>query len=293
MKTKNLLNMAICGCAGTFGLGIVYPMETIKTMIQLKNQSTQKMTIRSVFKERVQVEGFRSLYRGLAAGSIRQFIGAAIRLGLYFNFSDYLKAKHNKPTLTVMESTMGALATGAIAMTVIMPLDIVYVRYQAENVLPKEQRRGYTSVFNALSRIVKEEGVAQLWRGLNPTVARGMAAGIGMMVPYEKCKAFLARYLGYTYLNYMISSMIAGVGVTCCGLPFDNVKVRLQAMKMNPDGSFPYRGVLDCFFKCVKTEGLLSLWKGFLPCILFVGSLSSAVLLISDSLRILLGVTKH
>ena len=30
--------------------------------------------------------------------------------------------------------------------------------------LPVDQRRGYTGVVNALSRIIKEEGVVTLWR---------------------------------------------------------------------------------------------------------------------------------
>ena len=34
---------------------------------------------------------------------------------------------------------------------------------QSDMTLPEEQRRNYTSVGNALSRIVKEEGVRGLW----------------------------------------------------------------------------------------------------------------------------------
>ena len=38
------------------------------------------------------------------------------------------------------------------------PMQCVWCR------LPVDQRRGYTSVFNALSRITREEGVLTLWR---------------------------------------------------------------------------------------------------------------------------------
>ena len=38
--------------------------------------------------------------------------------------------------------------------------------------LPVEQRRNYSSVFNALARISREEGVRTLWTGATPTIAR-------------------------------------------------------------------------------------------------------------------------
>lgn len=34
-------------------------------------------------------------------------------------------------------------------------------------------------------------------------------------------------------------------------------------MIKNPDGSLPYKGVLDCISKSVKKEGVSKLWVGF------------------------------
>ncbi len=286
-----MLNMAIGGTAGTIALGTVYPMESIKTIIQLKSEMKEKATIRSVFAERVKAEGVGCLYRGLPAALMRQFFFAAIRLGLYFNIADYIKAKQNKPALSLLESTVTALGAAAVGISSVMPFDVIFVRFQAENAIPKEQRRGYTGLFNALSRIAKEEGTATLWRGVAPAIARGMALNFGMLVPYDKCKAFLAPYFGYTRKNYLLSSAIAGLAASFCSLPFDNMKVRLQRMKLNPDGTKPYKGVIDCFAKCAKNEGVRSWWAGFLPFYFVIGSHSMLALLISDALRILLGVS--
>jgi solute carrier family 25 oxoglutarate transporter 11 len=288
---KRLLNMAIGGTAGTLALIAVYPMESIKTVIQLKSEVKETATIRSVLKERLKAEGFGCLYRGLPAALMRQFFFASIRLGLYFNVADYIKTNQNKPALSLLESTATALGAAAIGITTVMPFDVVFVRFQAENAIPKEQRRGYTGLFNALSRIAKEEGTATLWRGIAPAIARAMAINFGMLVPYDKCKVLLAPYFGYTRKNYLLSSAIAGLAASFCCLPFDNVKVRMQRMKPNADGSKPYKGVVDCFAKCAKNEGVLSWWAGFLPFYLFVGSHSMLALLISDALRILLGVS--
>ena len=289
--TKTLMNMGIGGFAGALGIMVVYPMDSIKTVIQLRREAKEKVNIRSTLNERVKSEGFGCLYRGLPAAVMRQFFFASIRLGLYFNIADYIKAKQNKRTLTFLESTATALGSGAVAVSAAMPLDVIFVRFQADHVLPVGQKRGYTSVFNAFTTIIKSEGVTTLWRGLVPAVVRGMAVNFGMLVPYEKCKAFFAPYLGYTRSNYLLSSAIAGLTATFCCCPFDNMKVRLQKMKSNPDGTKPYKGMTDCFIKCAKNEGLRSIWSGFLPFYFCAGIHSMLVLLFSDALRIMLGVT--
>ena len=43
--------------------------------------------------------------------------------------------------------------------------------------LPAAERRGYSSVFNAVTRITAEEGPAAFYRGSQPFVMRAMVAG--------------------------------------------------------------------------------------------------------------------
>jgi hypothetical protein len=40
--------------------------------------------------------------------------------------------------------------------------------------LPAEQRRGYTGVFDAVGRVLREEGAPAFYRGSQPFVARAM-----------------------------------------------------------------------------------------------------------------------
>lgn len=40
-----------------------------------------------------------------------------------------------------------------------------FARWQADGKLPKDQQRGYRSVFHALYRIARDEGVLAYWRG--------------------------------------------------------------------------------------------------------------------------------
>ena len=53
------------------------------------------------------------------------------------------------------EKVFYSLITGAIGSAIANPTDIALIRFQADNNLPKEQRRNYKNVIDALSRIYK------------------------------------------------------------------------------------------------------------------------------------------
>lgn len=57
----------------------------------------------------------------------------------------------------------------------------------------------------------------------------------------------------------ILAGTIAGINVTLVGHPFDTLKVRLQTQ---PSKNPIYSGVVDCFKKTIKWEGLGGLYKG-------------------------------
>lgn len=59
---------------------------------------------------------------------------------------------------------------------------------QADARLTTQERRNYKHVFDALKRIINEEGYLSLWRGATPTVIRAMALNLGMLVSYDEIK---------------------------------------------------------------------------------------------------------
>jgi len=218
---------------------------------------------------------------------------ASLRVGLYFSYSDYLKKrKGNATSISFFESLIGSLGAGALGMIVTMPFDIIYVRYQVDNALPVNQRRNYKGLGDAFIRITKEEGYKALFRGTIPGVVRAMALNAGVLVPYEKCKHFIAQWLGYTRKNYLLSSCIAGFSAVFCCLPFDNAKIKIQKMKPDANGKMPYDGLIDCLRKTARSEGIRALWTGYIALYLVGAPHAMLTLLITDGIRILLGLTK-
>ncbi len=59
---------------------------------------------------------------------------------------------------------------------------------QADTTLPPEQRRNYKNAFDALGRIVKDEGVKGLFTGAGPTVVRACALNMGMLASNDQVR---------------------------------------------------------------------------------------------------------
>jgi len=136
----------------------------------------------------------------------------------------------------------------------------------ADGNLPKAEQRGYTSAFNALTRIVKEEGITTLWRGSVPTIARAIVVNAVQLGTYSQAKETIKSTAGMEdgLKLHFCAAMVSGLLTTIASMPVDIVKTRLQNQKF-VDGVPEYRGIADVFGRIVKQEGVLRLWSGFFP----------------------------
>ena len=205
----------------------------------------------------------------LSAGLLRQATYTTTRLGTFNTLNDYFS--HGTTTAFHTKVLIGVTA-GAIGSFVGTPADLALIRMTSDGRLPPEQRRNYKNVFNALVRIVREEGVFALWRGCYPTVARAMILNAAQLGTYQQAKEYLVRDLKMKdgLGLHFAASMASGLVATLASLPVDITKTRVQTMKI-VNGVPEYKGSIDCFVKTVRAEGFFSLWKGFMPYYLRLG----------------------
>ena len=137
-------------------------------------------------------------------------------------------------------------------------------------------------------RISREEGVTSLWKGVGPTIVRAMVINLGMLGPYDQAKEFLSKYLGDSLSTNLIASACAGFLASFMGLPFDNIKTKLQKQKALPDGTMPYKGIIDWALKTVSKEGPLGFYTGFPTFYFRIAPHVMLSLLFSDVLKALL-----
>mmetsp|Transcript_89371 Transcript_89371/g.154760 ORF Transcript_89371/g.154760 Transcript_89371/m.154760 type:complete len:212 (-) Transcript_89371:2083-2718(-) len=138
------------------------------------------------------------------------------------------------------------------------------VRVQADGHQPKGQRRSYRHAIDAITRIAKEEGVPNLWRGTQATINRAMIVTAAQMSFYDQAKEAIVGYTPLTDspLTHVLASLVAGGAASLTSNPFDVAKTRLQNMKIAEDGTRPYKGTFDCLRKTVANEGGRALFKG-------------------------------
>jgi solute carrier family 25 oxoglutarate transporter 11 len=235
-------------------------MDLVKTRMQLMPQGTSPV---GVARGIVSQSGFSGLYAGLSASIMRQAVYGTARLGLHREFSDWLKAQQGGGDLSWGASSGSAMVAGALASVIGTPFDVALVRMQADGMKPAAERRGYTNVFNALGRIVREEGVARLWSGFEPTAFRAVAMNVGMMASFDQSKQAIRRLNGDNIITTLCASAIAASCASVTSLPFDMMKTRLQNMKADPaTGKMPYANVLDCGRQILAKEGILTFWRG-------------------------------
>lgn len=82
------------------------------------------------------------------------------------------------------------MAAGGAGAFVGTPAEISLIRMTADGRLPMAERRNYTGVFNALARMVKEEGVLTLWRGCVPTIGRAMVVNAAQLSSYSQVRVY-------------------------------------------------------------------------------------------------------
>eukprot|EP00882_Tetradesmus_deserticola_P016352 GHRQ01017460.1.p1 GENE.GHRQ01017460.1~~GHRQ01017460.1.p1 ORF type:complete len:135 (+),score=54.40 GHRQ01017460.1:1378-1782(+) len=84
------------------------------------------------------------------------------------------------------------LATGAIAITVASPTDLVKVRMQSEGKKSPGQAKKYPNAFKAYGIIRREEGMLGLWKGLGPNIARNAIINAAELASYDQIKVCAA-----------------------------------------------------------------------------------------------------
>jgi len=268
--TRAALPFVNGGLAGMFATACIQPIDMVKVRLQLAGEGIKtgpKPSAIGITKDIIAQGKVLDLYTGLSAGLLRQAVYTTARLGFFDTFQNMLQARaeQNGTNIGFLERGAAGLTAGGLAAMVGNPADLALIRMQSDGLKPKEARANYRSVFDALTRIAKAEGITALWAGAYPTVIRAMALNFGQLTFFAESKAQLKTHAPQLSesANRFGASAIAGFFASFFSLPFDFVKTRLQKQQKGPDGKLPYAGFFDCAKKVVRDEGWLRFYRGF------------------------------
>ncbi|KAF4654374.1 hypothetical protein FOZ61_008314 [Perkinsus olseni] len=271
------------GLAGSLATCVIQPVDMIKVRIQIAEAGATRSPV-VIARNIIANEGFLSLYKGLDAGIVRQLTYTTTRLGVFRLTSMALQSPHEK-TLPFWKKGVAGLFAGGVGAFVGTPADLSLVRLQADATLPPAERRNYKGVFDAMSQIVKAEGVTGLWKGSLPTVTRAMALNVGMLATFDQGKEYFSHLMGPGWGATLTASACSGFGASVMSLPFDFVKTRIQKMRPDANGVMPYTGTLNCFAKVLREEGPLAFYSGFPTYYTRIAPHAMLVLLLVDAIN--------
>lgn len=264
--TKKPSSAVVFGTAGAGGVAawiVVHPFNTLAVRMNLASSQGYQFN----FGKMIQENGWKSLYDGIGAGIGRQVIYATSRFGLFETFRDKLHEIRGK---TDFASRVGVGAiTGGIAAYLSCPMEVACVRMSNDATLPVNERRNYKSVFDTITRIGKEEGIAAYWRGSTPFVQRAMMVGVFQVATYDQFKDMYASMLNQkknSVPNVFCAAMTSGLLYAIATMPFEASKNRMASQKPDPStGKMLYTSTLQTIRTVSAREGFISLYKGFLP----------------------------
>jgi len=263
---KSAEKFVVGGLSGMASTVAIQPIDMIKVRIQLLGEggkAAQSANPFTVARTLIAEEGFFSLYKGLSAGLLRQATYTTARMGIYGTITEEInKTYGRKPTF--FENALAGVVAGGLGSIVGTPADVALIRMQADGTLPKEQRRNYTGVMNALSRIAKEEGMTGIFKGCSPVVVRAMALNMGMLAGHDETFKAVKASTGSEAYAHIAAKSVAGFLASAFSLPFDFVKTRIQKQKPDAQGVLPYKNSIDCAKKVFVQEGPMAFYKGFL-----------------------------
>jgi solute carrier family 25 (mitochondrial carnitine/acylcarnitine transporter), member 20/29 len=152
----------------------------------------------------------------------------------------------------------------AIPTTIITtPMERIKVVIQTQDQIAGGRK--YKGMFDAGSHMLKDGGIASLYRGTFATLARDIPGSAAYFVAYE----FVYRSLkpkdsdSMSISSTLFAGGMAGVAMWSIAIPPDVIKSRIQSA---PSGT--YNGFFDCAAKMVAQEGVRSLFKGLGPALL-------------------------
>lgn len=281
--------LAAC-CAGV----VVHPIDLVKVRMQLHGSggaqvgatvtAPKRQTLIGTGLNVMKSEGPLAIYRGLSANLLRQ----CTYIGTKFGFYNVLKMQvvDKDGNLSFAGKCGCGLGAGAIGAVVGTPADMCMVRMQADGRLPPAERRNYKNGFDALRRVVAEEGVLTLWRGCLPTVQRGMLITAAQLAVYDDVKG---RFKDTFQMNeglplHFSASMVAAAVASLVSNPIDVAKTRLQNMRP-VDGVMPYKNMVDCLLQTTRQEGPLAIYKGLGPTFARQAPLNVTIFVVVERLR--------
>jgi len=248
---------AISGTAGgACAMSLFYPLDVIRTHMQV-----HKGSISNLVKE----EGLGSLYRGLSAVLIS--LGCSNFVYFYTNnlMKVLVKRYTDQKEVTIPQNLLIATLAGVVNVLITCPLWVANTRLKLQSNKKQPDTKNYEGMWDALTRIAKEEGVEALWGGTASSLMLVTNPVIHFVV-YDKVKLIVAKSAESAGRKHLTSGEIFLIGAIAKALatvftyPIQVAQSRQRAIKDKESSTFA--STFKILYGIFKKDGVLGWFAG-------------------------------
>jgi Mitochondrial carrier protein. len=248
------------GLDAAFAEFLTYPLENIKVRMQMnqaKNYSTEYSSTIDCIKKTIKGHGILGFYRGVKVSTTREFFFHATKFSTY----DYVK----RFFLADIEGSgyyrrlLSALSASSISLFLCNVLDITKTRFIAD-LHTKTYKRSKDILFGLLRS-------GQAFKGYTANFFRQSFFMGAELFGQDQLRIFLVKKKGFRKdSNFVLltSGVVGSVLASVVSCPFDVLRTRYMS-QIGDDVDQLFRNARRCFVYMVKNEGILSLYRGFIP----------------------------
>jgi hypothetical protein len=202
--------------AGFLATALLHPLDLIKTRMHVQEIGGRRLphyaNLWHAFRSIVRLEGLAGLYQGIGPNVVGSTGSWAMYMFLYNGFKARLSARAERAPPGQRWSASwiyvaAATASGAVVSLIMHPVFTIKTRMQLQlaapraspaaaaqapelaHLVPIAQRDNYASGLVAARRIIREEGVLSLYRGIGPSLFL-VSHGAVQFLGYEHIKSF-------------------------------------------------------------------------------------------------------
>jgi solute carrier family 25 phosphate transporter 23/24/25/41 len=256
------VQMVAGGMAGAITKTCIAPLERIKILFQIQGMKEEGrgkdrmyrnsfQTAGKIFRE----EGVLSFYKGNGANVVRVVPVYALK----FAFNDTFKAMMVHPgqslkTLDLGQRMGAGTMAGLCQSCITYPLEVVRTRLA----LGPGMGIQYKGIVDCLLRIVRDEKIRGLYKGLGPTILSG-APYVGMqMTLYAE---FTNRFGKESILQKLTNGALAGVVAQTLTYPGDTIRRQMQSDGIGGQPKI-YRNMFHCAKLIFQNQGIVGFFRG-------------------------------
>jgi solute carrier family 25 (mitochondrial phosphate transporter), member 23/24/25/41 len=246
MSDEKFKNLGFGAIAGVVSRTMVAPLERMKILYQIQS-SKYNGTIINNFQHIYKQEGFRGLYSGNATNCARVVPKTAIQYMAFRWINEYTENKYLSGGLSGLATTVS-----------VYPLETIRSVLSVQDLSKPGAHR---SIYSCGKHIVKTNGVAALYRGIDITIIGSVplyAINFGLQNQFRES-------LEYKLGNRpMLNNFLAGGFSMMCALslvyPSDVIRRHMQLK-----GKFGvplYKNWMECSKDIVTKNGVSALYRG-------------------------------